>query len=105
MTAPSCPSGSPVLPRRGSKFLEEDFSDRARGSLGHCARDFHLNDIEKVMPRVARLFARGFLLFEGVIGRAHQRPRFEVLQTHCFGEALEFGELLGMNVTLDGQML
>src|SRR5215472_2689497 len=48
---------------------------------------------------------RGFFLFEGVIGRADERPCFDVLEPHLFAELLEFGELVRMDVALDRQML
>ena len=50
------------------------------------------------------VLARGFLLFKGVVGRANQRPGLDVFDAHGFAEALEFGELVGMNVALDGQV-
>ena len=51
------------------------------------------------------MLARGFLLFEGVVGRANQRAGLDVFDAHGFAEALEFGELVGMHVALDGQVL
>ena len=36
----------------------------------------------------------GFFLFEGVIGGADQRAGFDVLESHRFAQALEFGKLV-----------
>lgn len=51
------------------------------------------------------MLARGFLLSEGVVGGANQRPGLDVFDAHGFAEALEFGELVGMHVALNGQVL
>ena len=51
------------------------------------------------------MLLRGFLLFKGVIGRANERPGLDVFEAEGFAETLEFGELVGMNVTHDGQMV
>lgn len=47
----------------------------------------------------------GFGLLEGVIGRADERAGFDVFEAHGFAADLEFGELAGMNVADDGQMI
>src|SRR6266852_6251532 len=47
---------------------------------------------------------RGFGLVEGVVGRAHQRPGFNVFEAHRFAQYFVFGEFAGMRVANDGQM-
>ena len=44
-------------------------------------------------------------MFERVIRRTHERPCFDVFETHGFAEDFEFGELVGVNVADDGEMV
>lgn len=50
------------------------------------------------------LFVGGFRLLESVVRGPHQRPRFDVLESHRFAADFEFRKFIGMHVTNDGQM-
>ncbi len=55
--------------------------------------------------RDAALADGGFRLVKGMVGRADERARFDMLESHGFAEMLVFGELVGMNKTNDGKMI
>jgi len=52
----------------------------------------------------ARLGVRSFFLLEGVIGRAHQRTGFDVLEAHLLAQALVLREFVRVKEALDGRV-
>src|SRR6266478_2956520 len=48
--------------------------------------------VSRLMRSAVALLHSGFGLIEGVVGRAHQRAGFDVLEAHGFTEHFVFGE-------------
>jgi hypothetical protein len=78
----------------GSKVAMEGCGIAAAGASGACTP-----------ARILTLSRSCFGLLEGVVGGADQRAGFHMLEAHGFAEDFEFGELVGVNVAHDGQMI